>query len=169
MQIVKACGISPGALQHHFPTKLDLVADTAAYLLEESVLWFAKIKGDLTRSRAGFAEGLIRSWREQFAGEEYAALLEILIAARTDEDLKTRVTPALDEWRLAIEAELAALHPDGADRKKLEDISVNLTISRALMTGLLVHDSLLDDQDRIEKVLTAWVQVASDAGARNQR
>ena len=157
-KVVKACAITPGALQHHFPAKLDLMASTAEFLLSRSVRWFAQIKHELSRGPEGLREALFRSWREQFRTAEYAALLEILFAARTDLALKERITPALEDWRTGIERELAALYPDDAPRAEVE---VGLTISRALMTGLLVHDGLIGDETRMDDVLAAWNRIVT--------
>lgn len=155
-QIVQAAEISPGALLHHFPTKEDLVAATASYLLDRSVKWFARAKEGLVRSSGGYAEVIRKSWREQFQSDDYAALLEILVAARTEEGLRERVDPALRDWRRKVDAELSDLLPGDLKRKQLEAI---LTISRCLMTGLVVHDSLLGDRARIDGVIAAWLDL----------
>lgn len=161
-EIARRADASVGALQHHFPTKVGLVAATADHLLGRSVRWFARAKADHSGKRrtgaAAFADLIARSWREQFMTAEYAALLEILIAARTDPKLKKAVAPALKSWRGAIEAELQELMPEDAAR--LEAV---LTISRCMMTGLLVHDGLMGDRARMESVIAAWTAIAAEA------
>ncbi len=154
LQVVRRCAISPGALQHHFPTKLDLIAATAEYLLGKSVRWFSKTKAAVSGDRAAFADAVRRSWREQFQSPDYAALLEIMVAARTDPALRNRIVPALEAWRAAIEAELVAVHPATDGRAPIETV---VTISRALMTGLLVHDGLLEDEARMDEILGSWI------------
>ena len=166
--VVDASGASHGALQHHFPTKLDLTAATAEFLLGKSIRWFAAVKQQLAGSPQGLAEALRRSWREQFRSPDYAALLEILIAARTDDDLKTRVAPALEAWRTSMDEELAALDANGEDGEAISAhlstrLKSLLTIGRAMMTGLLVHDTLLDDDPQLEATLEAWLQLATEA------
>lgn len=156
LQVVQRAGISQGALLHHYPSKEDLVAATADYLLNRSVKWFARAKEDLKRGGDAFAEVIRRSWREQILTADYAALLEIMTAARTDPALKARIRPALATWREAIEAELRTLFPAGADQHSVEAI---LTISRSLMTGLLIHDGLLDDRLRMERSLEDWLAI----------
>lgn len=155
-QIVQDAGVSQGALLHHFPAKEDLVAATAAFLLDRSVKWFARAKKSLVGNPQGFAEVIRKSWREQFQSGDYAALLEILIAARTEPSLKDRVEPALRDWRKKVDAELSELLPGDIRRKQLEAI---LTISRCLMTGLVVHDSLLGDRARMEGVIAEWLDL----------
>ncbi len=154
-KVVARSGVSPGALQHHFPTKLDLTAAVAAFLLDRSLRFFRKVNAE--PSTRGLGAALRASWKEQFQTPDYEALLQILVAARTDEALRARVAPALEDWRSGMERALAELHPEGATRR---DVETSLTISRALMTGLLVHDGLIGDDKRISTVLAAWVRMA---------
>ena len=158
--VVAKSGASAGALQHHFPTKLDLTGATAEFLLNKSIRWFAAVKEQLADSPESLAEALRRSWREQFRSADYAALLEILIAARTDAALKARVAPALARWRRGMDAELAALNNTDNVSSTLETL---LTIGRAMMTGLLVHDALLDDDAQLEETMEAWLSLAAEA------
>lgn len=159
-RVVERAGVSQGALQHHFPSRDDLVAATAQFLLMRSVKWFHRAKDDLRNGAGALGDLIRRSWREQFKTPEYAALLEILMAARTDEALRARIAPALEEWRRAIDRELGALLvSDGRSKADLEAI---LTIARATMTGLIAHDELLRDPRRLERVLERFIALASN-------
>lgn len=162
-QVVEEAGASPGALLHHFPTKEDLIAATAAHLLDRSVAWFARAKSEL-RGRRGYAAVIRRSWRQQFLSADYAALLEILGAARTAPSLAARLAPLLDAWRAKVDAELGALFPQDMKRREIEAV---LTISRCLMTGLIVQDSLAGDRARTERVIEAWLDLLEGAAARD--
>ena len=157
--IVNAASVSLGALQHHFPSKEDLVEATAEYLLNRSVKWFQRAKLNIAKDKSAFGAMILKSWREQFTTEEYGALLEILVAARTDVSLRKRVAPMLDSWRRAIEAELRDLLPTNDDNAgELEAI---LTIGRCMMTGLLVQDGLIGDAKHMRKVIDAWISLAT--------
>ena len=157
-KIALRAGVSQGALQHHFPSKEDLVAAVLDFLLTRSVEWFALARIDLAKGRDAFDEVVRRSWREQFCGDDFAAVLEILTASRTDETLKERITPALARWRELIDAELAELLP--ATQRTADELRAILTISRALMTGLLVHDRLLNNEAHINLVIDKWIELA---------
>ncbi|MDZ7627722.1 MAG: TetR/AcrR family transcriptional regulator [Parvularculaceae bacterium] len=158
VKVARRGGISQGALQHHYPTKDDLIVALADYLLVRSVRWFGRARLDLAVSRDAFAEIVRRSWREQFKSADFAALLEILVAARTDESLKRRITPALHRWREAIDAELAELLP--ATKRSAAELDAILSISRAMMTGLLIHDDLIKDDAHIDFVIDHWIRLA---------
>ena len=161
-QVVEEAGVSPGALLHHFPAKEDLIAATAAHLLDRSVAWFARAKAGLN-DRQGFADVIRRSWKQQFQSADYAALLEILIAARTDPSLARRLRPLLDAWRARVEQELVTLLPGDLKRRELDAV---LTISRCLMTGLVVQDGLAGDRARMERVLESWLDLLDRTASR---
>lgn len=157
-KVARRGGVSQGALQHHYPTKDDLIVALTDYLLVRSVRWFARARLELAVSPDAFAEIVRRSWREQFKSEDFAALLEILMAARTDPALKRRITPALHRWRDAIDAELAELLP--VTTRSAAELDAILSISRAMMTGLLIHDELTKDDAHINFVIDQWIGLA---------
>ncbi|MFN0024926.1 MAG: TetR/AcrR family transcriptional regulator [Parvularculaceae bacterium] len=157
-KVAKRAGVSQGALQHHYPTRDALIAALADYLLGRSVRWFSRARLELARSPDAFAEIVRRSWREQFKNDDFAALLEILTASRTDDALRARITPALTGWRDAIDAELAELLP--ATTRSAAELDAILSISRAMMTGLLVHDDLIKDDAHIDFVIDHWIRIA---------
>lgn len=160
-QIADHAGVSQGALQHHFPSKDDLVEATAEFLLTRSLKWFAMVKLELAKDRDAFGDVIRRSWREQFTTDEYGALLEIMTAARTDENLRGRIAPKLDNWRVAIEHELREiLHPFAGN---VESLSALLNISLCMMTGLLVHEGLLGDEKRMNMMLEQWIKLVIES------
>ncbi|MEL6360727.1 MAG: TetR/AcrR family transcriptional regulator [Pseudomonadota bacterium] len=138
--VIDRAQVSQGALQHHFPTKLDLMAGVAGYLLDRSIRWFARIADKIEDDPCVFSAIISRSWREVFQSDENAALVEILVASRTDADLRQRICPALTSWRDAVDRELAAIYPGEESRRALKH---KITISRAMMTGFVVQDVLL--------------------------
>jgi AcrR family transcriptional regulator len=158
VKVARRAGVSQGALQHHYPSKEALVVALADHLLARSVRWFARARMDLSVAPDAFAEIVRRSWREQFKSADFAALLEILVASRTDEALRARLTPALRRWRAAIDAELAELLP--ATTRSAAELDAILSISRAMMTGLLVHDELIKDDAHIGFVIDYWIGLA---------
>ena len=158
-KIAERAGVSQGALQHHYATKDHLIEGVIEYLLDRSVKWFSLARLELARGPDAFAEVLRRSWREQFCSDDYAAILEILTASRTDAALLERITPALSRWRARIDAEVAELLP--STKRTAKELGAILSISRAMMSGLLVHDQLLKNEAHIDFVIDQWIDLAS--------
>ncbi len=166
-QVVDGAGVSLGALQHHFPSKYDLVEATAEYLLGRSIKWFQRIKTELEKDPGAFGEVMRRSWADQFTTPDYGALLEILVAARSDAALRKRIAPKLEDWRNAIELELRDLLTPIA--KNTDELNAILTIGRCMMTGLLVHDGLLGDEQHMRNVIDAWVGLVTRSARQTSR
>lgn len=157
-KIAERAGVSQGALQHHYPTKDDLVAAVAECVLARSVKWFSIARIELARGPDAFAEVVRRSWREQFCSDDFAALVEILTACRTNAALLARIAPALAGWRTLIDAELVELLP--STPRTAQELDAILSISRAMMTGLLIHDQLLKDDSHIDFIIDQWIALA---------
>ena len=153
-QVVHGASVSTGAVQHHFRAKVDLMAGVADYLLNRSISWFARARRDVDATGGDFNVALQRSWREQFSTDEYAALIEILVAARTDEALARRVRPTLIAWRDAIDRELSDNFSHTDDKR---EAALIVTLSRALMTGFILHEGLIGSSP--DKALGFWAEI----------
>jgi AcrR family transcriptional regulator len=104
-EVVRRAGLSRGAQVHHFPTKAELVVAAVEHLFRRRHEEF----------RAAFAErertldaALDLLW-EMFQGPTFDAWLELVVAGRTDPELRAevdRVTAAFDEETAEIFAEL---------------------------------------------------------------
>ncbi len=141
---------SKGALQHHFPTKEDLMAATADELLSRPFTRTVKPESRPTTVE----EALTLSWRRMTNTLGYRALLEILIAARTDEKLQQRISENLHRWNKAMDDQAVATYRavDGTD----EDVVALLTMTRSLMRGLVIQDRYSDDPSEIDQHVERW-------------
>jgi AcrR family transcriptional regulator len=101
-------GVTRGAQAHYFATKADLVVQALLHLTEEMV-------GDLLTTRiastagvrAQYAALLDRLW-EIFSGRQADAHLELLVAARTDDELRRHL--------VAFDRRVASTLTDAAER-----------------------------------------------------
>jgi AcrR family transcriptional regulator len=144
---------SKGALQHHFPTKEDLMAATADELLSRPFTRTVK-----PESRPATVEqALTLSWQRMINTPGYRALLEILIAARTDEKLQQRISDNLHRWNKAMDEQAVATYRavNGAD----EDVVALLTMTRSLMRGLVIQDRYSDNSSEINQHVERWVRL----------
>ena len=101
-------GVTRGAQAHYFATKADLVVQALLHLTEEMV-------GDLLTTRiasnagvrAQYAALLDRLW-EIFSGRQADAHLELLVAARTDDELRRHL--------IAFDRRVSSTLADAAER-----------------------------------------------------
>ncbi len=159
-RVVDTAGVSKGALQHHYPTKEELMASTASYLLERP-LRLADLSADGT-SRSSVRKRLLAIWENLTNTEAYLALLEILIAARTDKVLHARIAADLkasiseiDDYFLPHYRELSA-----AQRN---DLLLLMTANRCLMRGLLIEENYGLSKTRQRAVLERWLDLVVPA------
>ncbi len=79
--------MSRGALAHHFPTKAELVAAAADRLVELRAAEFRARFEAVTPERRTVAKALDVLWTF-FDDPSYQALLELIVAARSDDELR---------------------------------------------------------------------------------
>lgn len=148
-RVVDKADVSKGALQHHFPSKEDLMASTASYLLARPMEFSSRDTSISVRER------LRAFWERMTNTRAYLALLEILIAARTDGVLQARIADGLktsireiDERFLPTLGEL--------DDEEQDDVLLLMTANRCLMRGLLVESQYGISEARQREVLEKW-------------
>jgi AcrR family transcriptional regulator len=90
-EVARRAGVSRGALVHHFPTKAQLAVAALDRWHEDRLVEFEATFAALTpgERRADVAIDIL--W-EMFKGPTFAAALELTAAARTDTDLRQRLT-----------------------------------------------------------------------------
>jgi AcrR family transcriptional regulator len=83
-------GVSPGALQHHFASKQELVAEAIGYLSGELTAQLIEQGVPSASSRRPWIEQLVDQLWQTLNGPLIAAATELAVAARTDPFLRKR-------------------------------------------------------------------------------
>lgn len=89
-KIAQHAGVSRGAQVHHFPTKASLVAEAVRYLADRRTEQLSKRLPELRTGDEGIADLLDLLW-EAHSGKVFDATLELWVAARTDDELRTHL------------------------------------------------------------------------------
>lgn len=89
-KIAERAGVSRGAQVHHFPTKAVLVAEAMRYLAARRTEQLSSKLSSLRPGDAGVEDMLDLLW-EAHSGKVFDATLELWVAARTDEELRTHL------------------------------------------------------------------------------
>lgn len=150
LEVERRAGVSRGARIHHFPTKASLLAAAADHLYDQvSSSYEAAFGGsdsdasDAQRVRAG-----LHSLWALFCGREYSAVVELTVAARTDDELRACLQQVgLRHRELALQAasRLFALPAEVA--------FPIIEACHAAMMGLLLRRNVQGDDGAAELVI----------------
>lgn len=159
-RIQEIAGVSRGALTHHFPSKEELIVETLERILNPKrglLQDNARHLNHVLKNLDSFEEDLFRYMNEVLNTEKGRALVEILIASRTDKDLKVRITPILVEYNDEINKQMGLLyshilHPENK-------IDLHWTICRAFLRGLHIQKTLEMKNNKSENVIKEFAAI----------
>ncbi|MFW6087190.1 MAG: TetR/AcrR family transcriptional regulator [Myxococcota bacterium] len=86
-EVSKRAGLSIGCQQYHFPTKADLLVATMERMFEQRRARFMQALEALPEGPDRAARGIELLW-EEMKGDAFAAHLELVVASRTDPELR---------------------------------------------------------------------------------
>jgi AcrR family transcriptional regulator len=170
--IAERAGLSRGAQLHHFPTKAELVAAAVEHLTrrigEELFEEAAKLPADGDRVSA--AVDLLWS---RFSTPLFPAWLELLVASRTDAELRAHLNEVESRLAAALRHQTVEVFGERAGRAPGFQLALDLTLN--LMYGMALEQSLARADGRHRKrrdaaMLDAWkrmvVQVLEEPPAK---
>ncbi|WP_068315762.1 TetR/AcrR family transcriptional regulator [Polycladidibacter hongkongensis] len=155
-KIAERSAFSQGALQHHFPTKNDLMQHVLERLLRKSVTltqdWIAEQGG------ANIQLGALTQswWRLQIRSPEFLAMVEILVASRTEETLRGRLRHAFEDYMQQISA-LLARHTN-SDEADAADAAMLARVTRCMLFGFITYDGLFLSEEEMEAYVANWAK-----------
>jgi AcrR family transcriptional regulator len=143
--IAERAGVSRGAQLHHFPTKAELVAAAVEHLTR-------RIGDDLQREAAHLppdadrvAAAIDLVW-SRFATPLFPAWLELLVASRTDPELRKQLEAV--ESRLGRTVEQRTEEIFGAELSKAPGFRLAMDLTLSLMYGMALQHSLAGGRGR---------------------
>jgi AcrR family transcriptional regulator len=141
--VVRRAGVSRGALAHHFPAKAYLVAAAADRLIELRAAEFRARFGAIPEPRRTVAKALDMLWTF-FDDLSYHALLELIVAARSDDELRPVMAAGLRHAADITREVFAESFPELAESPF---IGATLDAILALYSGLAAHAALDGEAD----------------------
>lgn len=140
-EVARRAGVSRGAQQHHYPTKMLLVAAAVEHLLERQRLAYERAFNDLPEADRNVEGALDLLW-DTFRQAPSLALMELAMAARTDETLRAL---SIDVNERVVQVILETFHrlfPESLDEEAASTLIRSLF---ATLIGLTLQNSLDDD------------------------
>jgi AcrR family transcriptional regulator len=149
-RVASIAGLSKGALQHHYPSKEDLIAATLNTLLQRP---FQPGQAQPQNVEAA----LLVAWTRFINTPAYRALLEILNAARTDDLLQARIAADLLNWGQALDQQ--SVNQYAAVAGDDEDVVMLLNMTRSFMRGLLIQERYGSDREKNLRYVKKWIEL----------
>jgi AcrR family transcriptional regulator len=155
--IADEAGISRGALQHHFPTREDLITAALDYVFERRAAGLAEVT--VPTGRGSREEFVVRLLVGLYSDNLFKAALQVWTAAAADESLRAQIVPL--ERKFARGVHGLAVRLLGADD---EDPTTHALIQATLdmARGLGLADVLTDDSRRRNRIAQEWAAILSE-------
>ena len=173
LKVQSLAGVSRGALTHQYPTKEDMVVGVALQLLDAVRHTPSPQARPRPEGEDGYVEWLFMfAWDRFVHTREGRALMEILIAMRTDAQLNARLAGPLAEWDASISAWfLRRLTSPAGD----EEVKKLVRLFRAFGRGVTLGGDCGDDENPEElvramaRLLAPTLRRRSEGEARSRR
>lgn len=144
--------ISRGAVQHHYPTREDLIVAGLQYMFEERVAMVDALP-DPGGEGAERVHAVVVQLVDLVGGEMFRAALQVWTAAAADPALRAALLPLERRFgRGAHERAVRLLAVDDSDPQVRALIQATLDLAR----GLALAAVLTDDAERRAHVVRAW-------------
>jgi AcrR family transcriptional regulator len=144
--IAETAGISRGAMLHHYATKQDLISSVIDYTVYKRMEVFLQgVRALRDSDRITEMAGIEISW-QSFMTREFAAFLELAIAARTDPDLAATFVPKARKFDRTELAELIRAFPEWAEN--LEGYALAMDYCNAALEGLVINKDIWPERDQ---------------------
>ncbi|GEN98677.1 hypothetical protein NSE01_05100 [Novosphingobium sediminis] len=143
--VVERTGVSRGAMHHHFPTRMELVGAVVEHVFFERMRLFLedyleKMKDASEAERLDIATAA--HWRS-VQTREYAAYLELAVAARTDRELDQFFGPVARRYDEVWIAEMIEAFPHWRDQ--WEQMKLASDFVNVLHMGLLLQQPVFGE------------------------
>lgn len=155
--VAERAGVSRGAQTHHYPTKDDLVVAAVEHLFDVQATRFVDEFAKLPAEKRTLDEAVRRLW-DIVSGDTYAAVLELIVAARTDPQLRVVVHGVAARLEQTVVTLLRDFFPDvGDDRfaQVLADLGFTLVQGAAVASYAGYGDP--ERTIRLVRTLTALI------------
>lgn len=150
-EIVRRAGVSRGAQVHHFRTKAELVRSAVAHLATKRE---QELRSEFATLRRGDVSGAIDLLWSGYAGPLFAAVLELIVAARTDDELASVFADLQLDVQSTIERFCRAVFGDDVVRRVSFRNGLALTMN--LMHGLALSRMAGADANELDRLVEVW-------------
>ena len=167
VEIARRCGVSRGALLHHYPTRDELIIDTARHFWRRSRDNVAALADDVREGRAGVGIFIGRLYDEVFPARSLVTMLELMVGGRSDTAIGRAVVEVLtDLFRAYEELGELAFRSHGLPPAQ---VHAAMTLIVSTLRGLRIQEILDPDHDISPAVRALLVDAVEGVFAKAPR
>jgi AcrR family transcriptional regulator len=154
--IALKCGVSRGAMLHHYPTRDALIIDTAAHFWQRSQEVVAGLAEDVRHGRTDVSTFVGRLYEEVFRANALVTMLDLMVSGRS----ASRIGEAVNRILTDLFASYESLGAQAFQASGLppERVHVIITLIVSTLRGLRIQDNIHPDEARVRAVLAALVE-----------
>jgi len=152
--IAQVAEISRGAMLHHYATKQELISSVIDYTMYKRMEQFIGRINSLSEAERIKEHAGIEVYWQSLLTREFTAYLELMLAARTDAELRDIFLPKARNYDRVERQEVLRVFPEWEGKKKEFDLAMDFCITT--MEGLLLNRDIWDDVKR-RKMLREFV------------
>lgn len=156
-KIAEAAGVSRGAMLHHFPSRNALMQAVLRHVLALRLAEFRDAIRGLPEGSQRLAPVIDATWRGISAQTSFVPWIELVVASRSDPELRAIVKEAAEETQLAADEMFREVFGVGEERSALGELAPSLGF--ALMNGLALRNMVMQD-DVAERVVDEVKRIA---------
>lgn len=156
--IIRLAGVSRGALLHHFSSKAELLGAAVEHVVNRCEMEFREAFAALPVEERTLERAVDQLW-EIFRGPSFDAALELLVAARTDAELRAVLVEVLARFERNVSADFGVLFPATASAPESRAI---VRFAFAALQGAAIADDL-GLHEHADETLTILRALARDA------
>lgn len=159
-RVAARAGVSRGAQEHYFPKKNDLIAAATRYTMQQAVEHAQSYAKTAKDSPDPIAKFLVDS-EHFFFMPVYRAMIEIMIAARTDRPLARIVNPIVQDAREVLNGIWTdTLDRAGYPRRNAQQF---IELTHYFLRGLFLASNWLPYKVDRKEAVAAWRELAPAA------
>ena len=154
--VMDTASVSRGAMLHHFPTKTDLMVAVAEYAADHQD---GHVRARLEQMEPGLEQylALTRATWEAASLPPSLALLEIMVAARSDAALQDRFAPVARAMEAMQQQSVWELASSLGIRDR-DSVQAMVTLHQAAMRGLAIELMSTDDREAVHRSIDLLVR-----------
>lgn len=150
--VATACAVSRGAMHHHFQTRMELVSAVVDHVVYHRMRAFLAdyFAAATHRTDAPLIELACDAHWRSVQTRDYAAWLELAVAARTDGELAAIFEPAARRYDAVWTSEMIEAFPQW--REDWDNLRLAHDFTSALHAGMLLHQPIFASAQRIDRL-----------------